>query len=206
MARQPTVQQAPAPPSEPVTTTGGPSAHEAGGVLTIDLSALYANYRMIAGRVLPGECAAVVKGGRHMEAMGTVDTVVLDKTGTLTFGEPFVTGVMPCPGEEADWVLRLAAIAERPSEHPLGKAMQKEAARWGVVVSDPEKFEYMPGRGVRCIWNGREILVGNAGLICEDADLEAQLRRMPEIARDVLVACQGRLVGAIRFEVAPGSG
>jgi Cd2+/Zn2+-exporting ATPase/Cu+-exporting ATPase len=150
------------------------------------------------GRAARG--GAVVKGGRSMEALGTVDTVVLDKTGTLTFGEPYVTAVIPYPGEDPDRVIRLAAIAERPSEHPLGKAINQEAARWGIIVSDPDSFEYLPGRGVRCAWNGGEILVGNRALLSENADLETQLRRMPEAASEVLVAFRGQLVGALRFE------
>jgi P-type Cu+ transporter len=150
------------------------------------------------GRAARG--GAVVKGGRHMEALGTVDTVVLDKTGTLTFGEPYVTAVIPYPGEDGDRVIRLAALAERPSEHPLGKAIQKEAAHWGVIVSDPERFEYLPGRGVRSMWDGSEILVGNAAWLCENSELATQLRRMPEAVNDVLVACRGKLVGALRFE------
>jgi alanine racemase len=64
MARQPQVQTV-APPPEPTTTTAGPSAGEAGGILTIDLDAIRANYRMLAGRVVPGECAAVVKADAY---------------------------------------------------------------------------------------------------------------------------------------------
>lgn len=84
MARQPTVQQAPAPPSEPVTTTGGPSPHETGGILTIDLAAIRANYRMLAGRVLPGECAAVVKGDAYGCGIDQV-SAALARAGCRTF-------------------------------------------------------------------------------------------------------------------------
>src|SRR4051812_18284484 len=84
MARQPTVQQAPALPAEPVTTTGGPAAVEAGGTLTIDLSAIHANYRMLAGRVLPGECAAVVKGDAYGCGIDQV-SAALARAGCRTF-------------------------------------------------------------------------------------------------------------------------
>jgi alanine racemase len=84
MARQPTVPQAPAPPPEPVTTTGGPPPHEAGGILTIDLSAIHANYRMIAGRVLPGDCAAVVKADAYGCGIDQV-TETLARAGCRTF-------------------------------------------------------------------------------------------------------------------------
>ncbi len=69
-----------------------------------------------------------------------------------------------------------------------------------MIVTDPESFEYLPGRGVRCNWNGKQILVGNAAWVSEDPGLATQLRRMPEAVNDVLVACSGRLVGALRFE------
>ena len=84
MARQPTVQQAPAPPPEPVTTTGGPAAVEAGGILTIDLGALHANYRALAGRVLPGDCAAVVKGDAYGCGLDQVSET-LARAGCRTF-------------------------------------------------------------------------------------------------------------------------
>jgi len=152
------------------------------------------------GRAAQG--GAVVKGGRHLEALGTIDTVVLDKTGTLTFGEPYVVTVTPCAGIEVATVVQLAAIAEGPSEHPHGRAILKEAARLKVPVSEPETFQYLPGKGVRALWEGGEILVGNFALLSGSGieELESQLRRLPEEAGDVLVAYRGRLVGALRTE------
>jgi len=152
------------------------------------------------GRAAQG--GAVVKGGRHLEALGTIDTVVLDKTGTLTFGEPYVVTVTPCAGIEVATVVQLAATAEGPSEHPHGRAILKEAARLKVPVSEPETFQYLPGKGVRALWEGGEILVGNFALLSGSGieELESQLRRLPEEAGDVLVAYRGRLVGALRTE------
>jgi heavy metal translocating P-type ATPase len=150
------------------------------------------------GRAAKG--GAIVKGGRYMEALGTIDTVVLDKTGTLTFGEPHVTEVVPCPGVDPRALMQLAATAERPSEHPLARAILKEAARLGVAASDPDNFEYLPGRGVRSDWRGGEILVGNALLLSGVAALKDALRSLPEDAGDVLVAHRGRLMGALRTD------
>jgi P-type Cu+ transporter len=144
------------------------------------------------------QSGAIVKGGRHMEALGTIDTVVLDKTGTLTFGEPYVVAVLPCPGADGDDVLQLAAIAERPSEHPLAKAILKEAARLNVPVSEPETFEYLPGKGIRALWQGGEILVGSAALLDEIGDLQVELGTLGEDGADIWVAYRGRLVGALR--------
>jgi P-type E1-E2 ATPase len=105
------------------------------------------------GRAAQG--GAIVKGGRAMEALGTIDAVVLDKTGTLTFGEPYVVGIMTCPGIDPSTLAQMAAIAERPSEHPLARAILKEAARLRVPVDEPDTFQYTPGKGVACGKAGR---------------------------------------------------
>ena len=143
---------------------------------------------------------AIVKGGRYMEALGAIDTVVLDKTGTLTFGEPYVVAVTPCSGDDPAHLLQLAAIAERPSEHPVAKAILKEAARLKVPLSEPESFEYVPGKGVRAQWNGEEILAGNTALLNGIVNLDSQLRTLPDGGGDILVASRGRLIGALRTD------
>jgi P-type E1-E2 ATPase len=135
-----------------------------------------------------------------MEALGTIDTVLLDKTGTLTFGEPYVTAILPSPGVDPLHLLRIAAIAERPSEHPLAKAILKEAARLGVSVNDPDHFEYMPGMGVRSVWEGDEILVGNATLLAGLPRLDTALGGIGEGSGHVLIAHHGRFLGAIRTD------
>jgi Cd2+/Zn2+-exporting ATPase/Cu+-exporting ATPase len=83
-----------------------------------------------------------------MEALGTIDTVIIDKTGTLTFIEPYVVGVVTCPGVDPSTFVRMAAVAERPSEHPLARAILKEAARLKIPVDEPDTFRYTPGKGV----------------------------------------------------------
>jgi heavy metal translocating P-type ATPase len=150
------------------------------------------------GRAAQG--GAIVKGGRSMEALGTIDTVVLDKTGTLTFGEPYVVGIMTCPGIDPSTVVQMAAVAERPSEHPLARAVLKEASRLRVPVDEPDAFQYTPGKGVRSVWQGGEILVGNTALLSDLDDFPSQLRALPEDAGEVLVAYRGRLIGALRTE------
>ena len=150
------------------------------------------------GRAAHG--GAVVKGGRYMEALGTVDTVVLDKTGTLTFGEPYVVDIVACPGVDPNQVVEIAAIAERPSEHPLGRAILKRFAHLGLPVEEPEAFEYLPGQGIRCTWKGDEILVGNLALMSRLDGFESQRRTLANDAGNVLVAFRGRLIGALRIE------
>jgi P-type E1-E2 ATPase len=97
-------------------------------------------------------------------------------------------------------VLQLAAVAERPSEHPLAKAVLREARRSNLPLSEPDAFEYLLGKGVRSWWNGEEILVGNVALLGGIEGLEAQLRTLPEAGSDLLVAYRGRLVGALKID------
>jgi Cd2+/Zn2+-exporting ATPase/Cu+-exporting ATPase len=108
---------------------------------------------------------AIIKGGLYLEALGTVDTIVLDKTGTLTLGNPEVTGVFPCPGVTVEAVLEAAAIAERPSEHPLAKAILEKAGKLCLAVTEPEQFEYVPGKGIACSVGGEQIVVGNRSFL-----------------------------------------
>jgi len=105
---------------------------------------------------------AIVKGGRYMEALSKVNTVVLDKTGTLTFGRPQVERLAPAPGVSAGDLLATAAIAEIRSEHPLGKAIITHAEKAGTAFAEPESFRYTPGRGIAATAGGEEIRVGNA--------------------------------------------
>ncbi len=110
---------------------------------------------------------AIVKGGLYIEALWRVDTVLLDKTGTLTYGTPVVHAVHPCPGASMEAVLEAASAAERPSEHPLGAAILAKAAEASVRVPEPEGFEYVPGKGVVCRVGGEEVVVGSRGFLEE---------------------------------------
>ena len=103
---------------------------------------------------------AIIKGGLYLEILATVDTVVLDKTGTLTLGTPEVTAIYPAPGVNANEVLEAAAIAEGPSEHPLARAILKRARESGLGIIEPETFSYTPGKGLICSSSGDEIVVG----------------------------------------------
>src|SRR6266849_9402703 len=91
---------------------------------------------------------AIVKGGRYLEALASVDTVVLDKTGTATYGVPSVRAVVPVAGVSEQDVVRAAALAERRSEHAVAKAVLARAGELGLPAAEPEGFAYTPGRGV----------------------------------------------------------
>ena len=108
---------------------------------------------------------AIVKGGIYVEMLGRVDTIVLDKTGTLTLGAPEVVGVRPADGVSERALLEAAAIAELPSEHPLGKAVLAKAKAQGIAPPDPEHFSYTPGKGIVCSVGGEAIVVGSRALL-----------------------------------------
>lgn len=141
---------------------------------------------------------AIIKGGLFLEQLGHVDTVVLDKTGTLTYGRPEVRALIPVGGADELALLDAAAAAELRSEHPLGKTIVAHARTLGRTVREPESFAYTPGRGIDAVVDGGRVLVGNQLLmrahgIAIPTDLLAQ---HPE-ASEVLVARDGRLLGAV---------
>lgn len=141
---------------------------------------------------------SIIKGGLYLEALGRVDTVVLDKTGTVTFGEPEVTQVLAIAGATMREVLEAASMAERRSEHPFARAILRRAAAEGVSPGEPEKFSYQPGLGVVCIFRGQELLVGNRALLAQRA-IAADRPQPEEGQAEVFVARSGRLIGTIRF-------
>ena len=143
---------------------------------------------------------AIVQDGRTIASLYSVDTVILDKTGAFTLGDPNVVRVTACPGITQQRVVELAAIAERACDHPIGKAILKMAAQLHLPGWEPETFEYLPGRGVRCAWNDGELLVGNTKLLQSIESLEAQARTLPSDPDSILVAYRGLLVGSLRIE------
>jgi P-type Cu+ transporter len=102
---------------------------------------------------------AIVKGGLYLEQLADVDTILLDKTGTLTFGTPAVTEIRPSGDVSGTALLEAAAIAESPSEHPVAKAILNKASQLGVHIRQPDHFAYTPGRRVVAISGGQRIAV-----------------------------------------------
>ena len=110
----------------------------------------------------------IVKGGAYVEEMNRIDTMVIDKTGTLTFGEPVVTEVVGFNGYSQQEVLEYAAVAERRSNHPLARAITSRAAELGIKLpNNPLSSNYVPGKGVVTEHGGEEIIVGNNILMME---------------------------------------
>ena len=109
----------------------------------------------------------IIKGGLYLEQLSQIDTVVLDKTGTLTLGIPEVTSITTLSGTSEHEVLQTAAIAEQHSEHPLGEAILRRARERNVPLRDYANLRYLPGKGLICEDNGSEILVGSRALFEE---------------------------------------
>jgi len=104
----------------------------------------------------------LIKGGEALEMAQRIDTVVFDKTGTITRGKARVTSILAAPGFTEAELLRLAASAERHSEHPIGKAIVEEAAARGIALEEAREFTALPGRGVRATVGGRLVEAGRA--------------------------------------------
>jgi len=141
---------------------------------------------------------AVIKGGIYLEALGQLNIVFLDKTGTLTYGTPLVSAVHTTPGISERTLIEAAAAAERNSEHPLGRAIVRFAEGKNILGADPEFFEYCVGRGVLASLRGTAIVVGNRALFAElgIAHPEKETDRK-QAGTEVLVARGGRYCGSM---------
>ncbi len=141
---------------------------------------------------------AIIKGGLFLEQLGQVNTVVLDKTGTLTFGQPKVRAVLPAVGVEDTALLDAAASAELRSEHPLGKTIVAYARTQECSPKEPEHFAYNPGRGIDATVGGQHMLVGNRALMDEHGIVVPTDWRVGHPAgSEVYVARAGAFLGAI---------
>ncbi|MFN7939740.1 MAG: copper-translocating P-type ATPase [Bryobacteraceae bacterium] len=111
------------------------------------------------------ESGVLFKGGEALEKITRVDTVVLDKTGTITEGRPSVNEIVPAPNTNADQLLAIAAAVERHSEHPLAEAITKAATDRGLPLVPAEHFAALPGLGATATVNGRTVILGNQKLL-----------------------------------------
>lgn len=157
---------------------------------------------MMAGTGKAAENGILFKGADAIEATSKLTTIVFDKTGTLTKGEPSVTDVIPAPGFTEEEVLRLAAVAEINSEHPLGEAIVRRARERSLQVEEPESFNAIPGHGVEAKAHGREILLGNRRHMgnrgVEISSLLPEAERLERDGKTVMfMAVDQRLAGLI---------
>ncbi len=147
------------------------------------------------------EQGILLRGGESLERVRDVTTIVLDKTGTITQGEPAVTDAVPFTGSE-DELLRLAAGVERGSEHPIATAIVRAAGERGLAIPEPRDFAATAGGGVRAAVAGAIVLAGSPRWLAEQGvdvvpAAEALARLEGEAKTAVLVAADGRLIGAI---------
>lgn len=156
------------------------------------------------------ENGVLIKGGEALETALKMQTIVLDKTGTITRGEPVVTDIIPAGGLDGDELLRLLASAERGSEHPLGAAIVKAAGEKKLDLSNAESFEAVPGHGISAAIDGKKVLFGNALLLTRGGidigDASAEVARLAGDGKTaMLVAIDGRYAGtvAVADEVKP---
>jgi heavy metal translocating P-type ATPase len=140
---------------------------------------------------------AIIKGGLYLEKLAEVDTILLDKTGTLTYGTPEVMDIRPANGVTDERLIEAAAIAESQSEHPVAKAILNKASQMGIRLRQPDRFEYTPGRGIVTSIDNEEIVVGNFLHLQKEGRMGSVL---PQESSDgaVLVTRGGHLLGSIR--------
>ncbi len=147
------------------------------------------------------EMGILFKNSEALEKAHKLTAVVLDKTGTITRGEPAVTDVVASAGVQHD-VLRLAASAERGSEHPLGEAIVREAQQRGLALAAPEGFEAIAGQGIRAQVEEHTVLVGSLKLMQEQGvglnGLESEAQRLQDEAKTAMwLAVDGQAAGVI---------
>ncbi|MEH6838068.1 copper-translocating P-type ATPase [Priestia aryabhattai] len=157
---------------------------------------------IMAGSGRAAEFGILFKGGEHLEATHKIDTILLDKTGTVTNGTPVLTDVRIAQGYEENELLQLVASAERLSEHPLAQALVAGIKNKGIEIQDPLSFEAIPGYGVKATVQERELLVGTRKLMNQHkVNIDAALEGMTNLEREgktvMLVALDGKYAGML---------
>ncbi|HLR35227.1 MAG TPA: heavy metal translocating P-type ATPase [Tissierellales bacterium] len=146
------------------------------------------------------ENGVLIKSGEHLERAHEMDTIVLDKTGTITKGEPEVTDIIAFEEKEEE-VLRLAASGEQTSEHPLGQAIVEKAKEEGIELVEGEMFTAIPGRGIKTIIEEKEIYIGNRRLMYEVGvsieEIEEELLGLEEEGKTAMILSIDRKVSGI---------
>ncbi len=148
------------------------------------------------------EMGILFKNSEALERAHKLKTIALDKTGTITRGKPALTDVIPANSSDEQTLLRIAASAERASEHPLADAIVKAAQDRGITLSQPESFEAESGLGVRAVVDGQTVLIGSPRYIHEQgidtSTLAAEVDRLQSNARTaIFVVVDGQLAGVL---------
>lgn len=139
----------------------------------------------------------LIKGGKYIELLARADVLLLDKTGTITVGKPQITDIIALNGMASSELLTLVATAERYSEHPLAEAIRAQAKAQHLSLSEPERFETIPGQGLRASVGGTMFAVGNARLIPAAQDLALTHSLEQEGKTLLFVEQHGTLIGVL---------
>lgn len=148
------------------------------------------------------ENGILVKGGEYLQTLYKINAVVLDKTGTITKGQPEITDIISVGEISKDEILRLAYICEKKSEHPIGIAITRTGEEKYNNIPEPEKFEAIPGKGVKAVFEGKAILIGTKKLMEENnTDIsvieEALMEFESRGKTTVILAVEGKAEGII---------
>ncbi|QUW20767.1 cadmium-translocating P-type ATPase [Sporosarcina sp. Marseille-Q4063] len=157
---------------------------------------------IMAGSGRAAEMGLLFKGGEHLENTRAVDTVILDKTGTVTKGEPALTDITVTEDFTEDEVLQLIATAENQSEHPLARAIVRGVEEKGLALLDVAEFEALPGYGIQANVSGRDVLVGTRKLMRERGieilDSEVAMEKLEAEGKTaMLIAVDQKLAGVV---------
>lgn len=144
----------------------------------------------------------LIKSAESLDLLHKVQTVVLDKTGTVTMGQPRVTDILCAPGVTEEELLCVAASAEKPSEHPLAHAIVEESQARHIPLCPVSGFRSVPGGGIQATLSGEAVLAGNAGYLAQNgvslAAMEADAHRLAEDGKTPLFFAEsGRLLGCV---------
>ncbi|MEO1814335.1 MAG: heavy metal translocating P-type ATPase [Acetobacterium sp.] len=148
------------------------------------------------------EYGILIKGGEALETTHLINTIVFDKTGTITEGKPEVTDIVTTAGVDRDWLLQIAASAEKGSEHPLGEAIVRGAEKESLEILTIDTFKAIPGYGIEVEVAGSRLLLGNRKMMDQNRialnTLEAESDRLAEEGKTPMyIAMNGQLSGII---------
>ncbi|PEU94929.1 copper-translocating P-type ATPase [Bacillus cereus] len=157
---------------------------------------------IMAGSGRSAEYGILFKGGEHLEATHRLDTVILDKTGTVTNGKPVLTDVIVADGFHEEEILRLVGAAEKNSEHPLAEAIVEGIKEKKIDIPSSETFEAIPGFGIESVVEGKQLLIGTRRLMKKfNIDIEEVSKSMEELEREgktaMLIAINKEYAGIV---------
>ena len=165
------------------------------GIKLSTATALYASIGKAA------KMGAVVKGSNHIEEMAKLNTVLLDKTGTITEGTPFVQQVVPCEGYNQEEVIRLASAAEKNSSHPIADAIIRQAKEWNIEIpirDDHAKVDNIIGKGILTSLQGKQVVVGSLRFMKElKIKMDHFVQKLAKDENFIYVAYDQTLIGVI---------